>query len=131
MQNLINALMAGTTEYRDGGVQIQHPPTSTQLRAGRVLSELNNQNVANQQLLNNQQHQINTLNDQVNTLMTQLELSNRELLNIKKELENALTPTAAVPNEPAIIDVEPVIEPAATPAAEPTPAQVPGSEHLL
>lgn len=61
MQNLINALISGRTEFKDDGVIVQHPPTAVQIRAAKIVSELNNQNVANQQILVNQQQQITEL----------------------------------------------------------------------
>lgn len=48
MQNLINALNAGTTEYKESGV-VTKPPTATMTRAARVLTILANENQSIQQ----------------------------------------------------------------------------------
>lgn len=46
MQNLYNALVRGETEYKDNEI-IQHPPTSTMLRAARILEALFGENQRN------------------------------------------------------------------------------------
>ena len=101
VQNLINQLLAGTTEYRDGGVVVQHPPTAAQTRAAKVVSELNNQNIANQQILVNQQQQItDLLNDlqmlnardtEYRAVISNLQLEVTNLVLKLKEAEHALT----------------------------------------
>jgi hypothetical protein len=81
MQNLINALNAGITEYKDGGTVIQHPPTSTMLRAARTLSELNNINLNNQQIIIHQQKQITTQ-------LMEIEQLQKELINGRNNLQS-------------------------------------------
>ncbi len=141
MQNLINQLMAGQTEYRDEGVVIQHPPTALQTRAGRVVSELNNQNLANQQILINQQHQITQLLEDLERLnardleqkasivqlMNQLDESNRQLLEIKRGLESAITTI----NNPVMASTEPSADTISPEITEPESAELPGQEHVL
>jgi hypothetical protein len=40
MQTLINDLVSGHKEYKDGGVVITHPPSALDLRAARTISTL-------------------------------------------------------------------------------------------
>lgn len=141
VQNLINQLMAGTTEYRDNGVVIQHPPTATQTRAGKVVSELNNQNVANQAILVNQQEQINGLllelerlnqrdtehKAQIGILVDQLGESNRQLLEIKQGLEDAFITIS----NPIMSPTEPSTDASSPENTEPQSAELPGPEHVL
>lgn len=105
--------MAGTTEYRDGGVVIQHPPTATQIRAGKVVSELNNQNIANQAIIMNQQAQIAALITEIDEL--------------KQRLENATKITNSdIASSPTInTDV------AGVETTQPPGTTVPGQEHVL
>lgn len=84
MQNLINALSAGVTEYKDGGTVIQHPPTSTMLRAARTLSELNNININNQQIIANQQGQIATQLVEIDQLKQELVNGRNDLQSIRE-----------------------------------------------
>lgn len=89
VQNLINQLLAGQTEFRDGGVQIQHPATATQIRAGKAISELNNQNVANQQIMLNQQQQITQLLEDLELLRVEKVNYLSSIDSLKQELEHA------------------------------------------
>lgn len=73
MQNLINELNAGSTEYKDGGVIIQHPPTSLQLRTARALTEMLNINQANHNVIGQMQLHINELFELNNTLKAELD----------------------------------------------------------
>ena len=113
MQNLINALQAGTTEYRDEGVVVQHPPTATQIRAAKIVSELNNQNIANQAIIMNQQAQIAQSINEIDELKQRLE-------DALKTISNTSTISTTVDTNPAGVE-----------ATQPQGTTVPGPEHLL
>ena len=123
MQNLINQLLAGYTEYKDGGQQIQHPATATQIRAGKVLSELNNQNLANQQILVNQQQQITQLLEDLERLRVEKVNYESSIASLKQELEHAtktISTAAAISAESATPDTD-------IPVAESSSAKMPGN----
>lgn len=73
MQNLINSLNAGVTEYKDGNVVLQHPPTATMRRAANTLAQLANINESNAQLLQKMQETIDTQLQEIETLTKELE----------------------------------------------------------
>lgn len=52
MINLIQELMDGSVEFKDGGEIIRHPPTSTMLRAARTIKGLAEQHEANVRTIN-------------------------------------------------------------------------------
>lgn len=127
MQNLINVLLAGQTEFKDGGVQIQHPATATQIRAAKTLSELNNQNVANQQIMVNQQQQITQLLEDLERLCIEKTNYESSITSLKQELENATKTIASA----SAVDTQPSAAASSIPVAEPDPAELPGQEHVL
>ena len=76
MQNLINSLNRGILEFKDGGEVIQHPPTSTMLRAARTIADLANQTQSNQVIMIQQQARIEQQ-------LQELEQLNKELEDVK------------------------------------------------
>lgn len=113
VQNLINQLLAGHTEFRDGGVLIQHPPTTVQIRAGKTISELNNQNVANQQIMLNQQQQITQLLEDLELLRVEKVSYLSSIDSLKQELEHATKVIDTV----SIVSAEPVTPDSSIPSA--------------
>ena len=65
--DIINQLLNGFTEFKDGGLQVQHPPTALSIRAANVIKELAVQHENNMLLINqlqlSQQELLQTLED--------------------------------------------------------------------
>lgn len=81
MQTLVNALVNGTTEYKEDGTVVQHPPSAIMLRASRELTTLFNINATNQQTLNQLQLRVE---EQLKEITILQEQNNEHLQTINK-----------------------------------------------
>ncbi len=77
MQNLLNELTNGTKEYDSDGNMLVKPPTALMLKAARVLKQVAEINLANQDIMNRLQLRVN---EQLNEL-TQLRENYDKLSN--------------------------------------------------
>lgn len=91
MQDIINELNAGSTEYKEDGTVIHRPPSSLQLRAARNLTEMFNINQTNLLMINQMQSHISDLFKINNTLKAELDAARtirREPTNSNEGLRN-------------------------------------------
>lgn len=103
MQTLINSLLNGTNEYRDGGLVSVHPPTATALRAARELTTLVNTNTTNDILIQQLQFRVN---EQLNEILTlQSKLNELQSTIQKIQSSNVRPDNLEHPNEDARPDV--------------------------
>lgn len=88
MINLIQELMDGSVEFKDGGEIIRHPPTSTMLRAARTIKGLAEQHEANVRTINDIVRQ----NQEILTTLQQLRDDNDRLTKDIESLRNDAKP---------------------------------------
>lgn len=87
--NLIQELIDGTVEYKDNGVTIRHPPTSTMLKAARAIKQLLEQHEGNMKVVNDvMKHNQEALND-LQQLRDINDKYNSELSNLRTRLADA------------------------------------------
>ena len=72
MQTLIQELLSGTTEYRDDGIMLKHPPTTQALKSARAITKLLQMleaaeriNDTSARMLHNQETEIASLKEQL------------------------------------------------------------------
>lgn len=71
MENLYNQLNSPIIEFNDKGEQVQRPPTAVMLRAARLIKELDSVNQANNNVINQLRHMVETLTEQLNESLQQ------------------------------------------------------------
>ena len=86
MNTLYDALMQGETEYRDGGVIIQHPPTATALRAARTIMNQSNINANYSELVQQLQLRVEQYLTEIQTLRDYIS-KNEQVQSICKDSE--------------------------------------------
>lgn len=78
MQDLINQLNNGTTEYKDGGEIRQNPPTALAKRAANTIAQLANINADNQRIMMELQNRVNQQLEEIETLTKAQNVSSNE-----------------------------------------------------
>lgn len=110
MEQLLSDLTNGTTEYRENGEVIRHPPNTIMLRAARTLKQLVDQanglartseslTHQNQQLLN----EISTLRDTIDK-HNRLDSDNSNANDVRSvnDTETTNNPSATIADEPTV-----------------------------
>lgn len=136
MQNLYNELINGTTEYRDGGHIIQHPPTALALRAARMLKQLADTNDVNGLLI----RQLQSREEEVHRNLKITEAKIEKLQTLLQEavdkgvsVENVIKNFEDLPTSENVDGAEPVVEATTEVVDEPSnatevPPEVPAAD---
>lgn len=139
MQNLYNELINGTTEYKDGGHIIQHPPTALALRSARMLKQLADTNDVNGLLI----RQLQSREEEVHR---NLKITEAKIEKLQSLLQEAVDKGVSVetvienfekPSPAEIVDkVDQVVEVTAEVVDEPsdaveTPTETQSPEHNM
>lgn len=139
MQNLYNELINGTTEYKDGGHIIQHPPTALALRAARMLKQLADTNDVNGLLI----RQLQSREEEVHRNLKITEAKIEKLQSLLQEaVDKGVSVETVIENfenlhPPEIVDgAEPDVEATAEVVDEPsdaveTPTETQAPEHNM
>jgi hypothetical protein len=98
MNNLYNELMNGSVEHKDGGIIVQHPPTSLMLRAARAIKQMADTNDTNMAL-------INQIQSREQSLLEALAKNEEQISQLTKEKEQYGTDQSIRDSEQKASDV--------------------------